>query len=188
MMATPGNADTAGRNTARVFFALWPDPDMRTALAGMGKHMHAQCGGRRTRAESIHITLAFVGEVGIERIAELQALAAQLQCAAFNFELARTGWWRHNHIAWVAPETVPQGLIDLASALQSRLKGAGFKVDERAYLPHVTLLRKADCPWAQAAMKPLRWTARNFVLVKSVTGENGSAYEIIGRWPLVSAL
>lgn len=187
MMAAPGNAGTAGRNTARVFFALWPDPDLRTALAGVGRQMHAQCGGRRTCAESIHITLAFVGEVEAGRIAELHALAAQLRCAAFDFELARTGWWRHNRIAWVAPETVPQGLTDLASELQSRLKLAGFRVDERTYFPHVTLLRKADCPRALAAMQPLHWTARDFVLVKSVIGENESAYEIIGRWPLVSA-
>lgn len=134
------------------------------------------------------MTLAFVGEVGVECIAELQALAAQLRCPAFDFELARTGWWQHNRIAWAAPETVAQGLTDLASELQSRLKAAGFKVDQRAYLPHVTLLRKADCTRALATMQPLRWTARDFVLVKSVMDENGSAYEIIGRWPLVPAL
>lgn len=188
MTTAPENTDAGSRDTARVFFALWPDADMRAALTVLGKHLHAQCRGRRTHAESIHMTLAFVGEVEAERIAELQALAAQLRCPAFDFELARTGWWRHNRIAWAAPETVAQGLTDLASELQSRLKAAGFKVDQRAYLPHVTLLRKADCPRTLAATQPLRWAARDFVLVKSVMDENGSAYEIIGRWPLVRAL
>ena len=188
MMAAPETADAVSHDTVRVFFALWPDAAMRTALAGLSKQLHARCGGRRTRAESIHITLAFLGEVEAARVAELQGLAAQLQCPSFDFELARTGWWRHNHIAWVAPDTVPQGLTDLVSALQSRLKVAGFRVDERAYLPHVTLLREADCPRALAVVQPLRWMARDFVMVKSVAGGKGSAYEIIGRWVLLPAL
>ena len=170
--------------TVRLFFALWPDAVMRSALDQLGKQMHEQCGGRRTRAEAIHITLAFLGEVAVTRIAELQALAAQLQGDAFDFELSHSRWWRQNHIAWVAPQTVPQALITLVSELQRQLKVAGFEVDMRAYVPHVTLLRKAYCPRPLPEMAAITWKVRDFVLVQSVMTEHGSAYEIIGRWSL----
>ena len=170
--------------TVRLFFALWPDASVRCALDQLGKQMHEQCGGRRTHADAIHITLAFLGEVAVTRIAELQVLAAQLQGDAFDFELSHLGWWRQNHIAWVAPQTVPQALTRLVSELQNQLQRAGFEVDTRAYLPHVTLLRKADCPRPLPEIAAITWTVRDFVLVQSVMTEHGSAYEIIGRWSL----
>ncbi len=185
MMQPAENRVTGRRNTVREFFALWPDTGMRAALDQLGNDMHALCGGRRIRAESMHMTLVFLGEVEAERVVELQALAERLQCAAFDFELLRTGWWQHNRVAWVAPETMPQGLIALVSELQTQLKNTGFEVDGRAYAPHVTLLRKADCPPVLMTPTPLRWVARDFVLVKSVAVEHGSAYEIIGKRPLL---
>lgn len=188
MSSLPESTDKTAPTTVRVFFALWPDAGVRSALDRLGKEMHGLCGGRRTRAESIHLTLAFLGEVETARVAELQTLAAQRQFNAFDLELSHTGWWRHNRIAWVAPETMPQALNDLVSELQSRLTSAGFVVDRRAYLPHVTLLRKADCRHALTTMQPLRWAVRDFVLVKSVAVENGTAYEVIGRWQLLPAL
>jgi len=175
----------AEHKTMRVFFALWPDAATRSALDQLGRDMHALCGGRRTRAESIHLTLAFLGEVEETRVAELQAMAAQLQSGACDFELSRLGWWRQNRIAWVAPESVPQALTDLVNELQSQLQTAGYKRDTRAYLPHVTLLRNADCPEPLATMQPMQWAVRDFVLVKSIMTEHGPAYEIIGRWPLL---
>lgn len=187
MMSSAGNSVAGRRNTVRVFFALWPDTGMRSALSLLSNDMHALCGGRRTRAESMHVTLVFLGEVEAARVTELQALAARLQCAGFDFELARTGWWQHNHVAWVAPETMPQGLVGLVSELQVQLKNTGFEVDGRAYSPHLTLLRKTNCPPALITMAPLQWVARDFVLVKSVAVEHGSVYEIIGRWPLLPA-
>ncbi|MFA5170851.1 MAG: RNA 2',3'-cyclic phosphodiesterase [Sulfuriferula sp.] len=187
MMSSAENSVAGRRNTVRVFFALWPDTGMRAALSQLGNDMHALCGGRLTRAESMHMTLVFLGEVEAARIAELQALAARLQCAEFDFELSRTGWWQQNHVAWVAPATMPLGLIALVSELQTQLKNTGFAVDGRAYAPHVTLLRKANCPPELTPMAALQWVARDFVLVKSAVAEHGSDYEIIGRWPLLPA-
>lgn len=174
--------------TVRLFFALWPDAVMRSALDQLGKQMYTLCGGRRTGAELIHITLVFLGEVAATRVVELQTLAAQLQCDAFDCELSQSGWWRQNHIAWVAPEVVPQAMLVLISELLHQLKMAGFEVDTRTYLPHVTLLRKAACSRPLIRIPSLHWVARDFVLVQSTVTEHGPAYEIIGRWSLLPVL
>ncbi len=46
----------------RLFFALWPDPPTRTALAMLVDGLPL-VGGRRVPAENLHLTLAFLGNV-----------------------------------------------------------------------------------------------------------------------------
>ena len=173
--------------TARAFFALWPGPAVQAALDRAAHKLHAICGGRLTRRDTIHITLVFLGEVELARLDVLRAAAECVQAPAFSWELGKFGWWRHNRIAWAAPEATPPALVQLVGQLQSGLKEAGLQFDERPYLPHVTLLRKADCRHAALIAEPVPWEVNDFVLMRPVPGPEGSTYEIIGRWPLQPA-
>ena len=171
--------------TARVFFALWPETGVQSALDRAAHKLYASCGGRQTRRDTIHITLVFLGEVELARLDVLRAAADCVQAPAFSWELGKFGWWRHSRIAWAAPEATPSALTQLVGQLQNGLKEAGLQFDVRPYLPHVTLLRKADCRHAALSAEPVTWEVKDFVLVRSVPGPEGSAYEIIGRWPLL---
>jgi 2'-5' RNA ligase len=173
--------------TARVFFALWPNSEVQSALDRAAQNLHAVCGGRKTRCDTIHITLVFLGETELERLEALRAAAESVRAPAFSWGLCKFGWWRHNRIAWAAPEATPPALTQLLGQLQSGLKEEGFQFDERPYLAHATLLRKADCRHAALSAEPIPWEVNDFVLVRSVPGPEGSAYEIIGRWPLLRA-
>ena len=64
------------------------------------------------------------------------------------------------------------------------MRNAGFAFDDRpVYVPHVTLLRNARCEEVEMPpLKALEWAADAFVLVRSVTRDEGAAYEVIGRW------
>lgn len=172
------------KKTARVFFALWPSFAVRSALDLAGEKMHEVCSGRRTRAETIHITLIFLGDVAVERIEELKVQATLVEASAFELHLTRLGWWRHNRVAWATSEETPQALIGLVADLTIRLKEAGFHFDERSYVPHATLLRKANCREKIPEIEPILWDVKEFVLVQSVMSDKGSSYEVIGRWPL----
>lgn len=169
---------------ARLFFALWPAAAASAALAEAGERLHEICGGRWTRAETIHLTLAFLGEVEPERIGNLLALAGEIRAPAFGFNLTRFGWWPHNRIVWAAPAETPAELTLLVDALRESLLGAGFRFDTKPFVPHITLLRKADCRRNPLPAGEIEWCAEDFVLVRSVPGESGSAYEVLGRWPL----
>lgn len=172
--------------TARLFFALWPDAPTIARLDKVARRLHEICGGRRTRAETIHLTLAFLGEVERVRIDELHLLAGEIRARAFTLRLTHSGWWRHNRIGWVAPDETPPELAQLVDDLKNGLGGAGFSLEARPFVPHITLLRKADCKNEALPDEAIEWHAREFVLVRSVLGERGSSYEAVGRWPLLS--
>ena len=142
------------------------------------------CGGHRARRENIHLTLAFLGAVAPDSVERAMAVAAQIQCSAFALEFDRLGWWQQNQVAWAAPSATPRPLLDLYKALQLGLVQEGFKFDERRFLPHVTLLRKAKCPGALIHSEPLSWRADHFVLVRSTLQADGAHYALLKRWAL----
>ena len=173
--------------TLRLFFALWPDEAVQRGFDRAGQSMHRICGGKRTRRDNIHLTLAFLGDVPDERVEALRAIAQNLSIPAFDLNFNRLGWWRRNQIAWSAPSDAPKPLFDLVDGLQQGLAAQGFKTEDRAYLPHITLLRRAYCKETHFEAEAIVWPVREFVLVSSVLSEKGSIYEIIGRWDLIAA-
>jgi 2'-5' RNA ligase len=176
-------SDAQGRRS-RVFFALWPDEEVRDALAGLAHAAQAQCGGRATAREKIHLTLFFVGDIEIARLAELQTAAASLRTAAFDLVLDRVGHWRHNHIVWAGASACPPALTALAADLKAALARVDVHGEDRPYAPHVTLVRNAARALASGTFPPCIWRAREFALVESVPVAGGVRYDIRVRWPL----
>ncbi len=167
----------------RLFFALWPGKTLARKWHGLGRRWHPVVGGRLMPVANLHLTLVFLGEVPEQRISELQACVADLSAAPVRLELTHAGYWKHNGIVWLAPTTVPSELAALEQALRSRLVAAGFVLEQREYVPHITLLRKALRGPAES-LRPIVWGCDSFVLAGSTPGENGSSYAILGRWPL----
>lgn len=172
-------------NAVRLFFALWPSQDASAELANAIEKLHVQCGGRKTRPETLHLTLVFLGAVASDHVSKLLELAGEVQTQAFDISLERFGWWSHNRIVWAAPKKAPPELLMLVDALQEKLRNAGFLFEEKSFVPHVTLLRKGNCDNYTFPDARIEWRAKDFVLVKSVQGEGGAAYEVLGRWPLL---
>ncbi|MHB1186426.1 RNA 2',3'-cyclic phosphodiesterase [Thiobacillus sp.] len=189
-MAEPGLPETgltepgpAEPDTLRLFFALWPDDATRDALNRTGKWLHLHWGGRRMRADTVHITLAFLGSTPVEQLGSLVACADAVQTDAFELILDQAGYWRHNRIGWLGASRTPPQHLELVGALNAALQGAGFAVDARPHVPHVTLLRNSaggDVP----ECTPVRWPISDFVLVASRTDPDGAHYEVIRRWSL----
>ncbi|HET7160807.1 MAG TPA: RNA 2',3'-cyclic phosphodiesterase [Burkholderiales bacterium] len=174
---------TVAPDRARLFFALWPDPSVSSALAQIAIQARAECGGRAIPLQKIHLTVVFVGAVERSRIANVQSCAAALAIEPFELELSTLGYWRHNRIVWAGATSCPRALAALVAALSHELAGLGIHSEDRPYVPHVTLVRNARCPPRELHMDPLQWRARELVLVESVTG--ASRYEVLARWPLV---
>ena len=72
MRITERNPDIK-EETIRVFFAIWPDDVAQTKLAGLAEQLRGEslCSGRKTKAENIHLTLVFVGEVDASKLEAL---------------------------------------------------------------------------------------------------------------------
>lgn len=171
--------------SARVFFALWPDELMAARQERLAQACLKSSGGRGLRRESLHLTLAFVGTVGVERLPQLQSIGADVAYPAFAFNLDLLGFWPHNNIVWAGLRESSPALAGLAERLAQALASSGFQLERRAFFPHVTLLRDALLPPAPELNGPGQWQASEFRLVQSVTGRGD--YRILGRWPLQSS-
>ena len=169
----------------RVFFALWPDDNIRQALVEAQSAVHGLAGGRRMRTETLHLTLVFIGDVACERLPDLLRTAGNVRTAAFEFSLDLLECWRRNRIAHLGASVTPGPLSGLVTRIESGLMALQIPFDQRPYVPHVTLVRNLDCAKGNPAWPPVTWPVRDFVLVRSSLRPEGARYEQLGRWPLL---
>ncbi|MHB1086098.1 MAG: RNA 2',3'-cyclic phosphodiesterase [Thiobacillus sp.] len=177
-------AGVAGQpDSLRLFFALWPDATTRDALYRTGKWLHKHWDGRRMRANTLHLTLAFLGRTPVVQLDALAACVDALKASAFELALNQPGHWKHNRIAWLGPGQPSPLLGELVDTLTAAIQQSGVSFDTRPHVPHVTLLRNSaggDLPMCE----PVHWTVSEFVLLSSRTEAEGAYYEVIRRWSL----
>lgn len=137
------------------------------------------------RRETLHLTLAFLGAVPAVRFGDATAVASAMSFDAFPLALDRLAYWKHNRILWCGGESPP--LAALATALGDGLRAAGFQIEARPFVAHMTLLRNARCPAPPALEAPIAWPVTEFTLVESALERTGARYEIVGRWPCRSS-
>lgn len=167
-----------------MFFALWPDAQTLDALDALAAQGARQCGGRRVRRESVHLTLAFIGAVSPEQLELLHEIARGVTADAFDLVLDRLGYWPHNRILWAGCSAPPPRQHRLSTTLAEPLAAAGFQLDQRPQLPHLTLVRQARCADLPAFGPPVQWHIGAFVLVESLLQPAGALYRELARWPL----
>jgi len=168
----------------RLFFALWPPARAASALHEWASQASRQAGGRVTRAETIHLTLAFLGEVDEQRLPAAISAGRSAAGAPHRLPIEQARYWKHNRIVWVGPDETPEPLAGLAADLKSSLETERFELESRAFQAHITLIRKAHEPRALPPLPAIEWPVDEFVLVRSVLAREGSSYETIERFAL----
>ena len=131
----------------RTFIAVELGEEARAALrAESARLARALPGVRFADAASLHLTLAFLGELDDDRLAAATAATEEAAAGAPPFTLRIAGLGTFGP-AW-APRVVWAGVAGEVSALlavQSRLAAAlaagGFVLDERPFAAHLTLAR-----------------------------------------------
>lgn len=131
----------------RTFIALEMNNALQSHLAGV-IHQVAQVlpGIRWVDPSNIHLTLAFLGELTDEQLAEaIQAteLVSQ-QAQPFSYRLSHLGTFgspRFPRVIWMGIEEPVGSLASLHRMLNRHLQRRGFEVDTRPFSPHLTLAR-----------------------------------------------
>jgi 2'-5' RNA ligase len=167
---------------ARHFFALWPDETAAGKLAEVGRDLAAGGGGRAAPREKIHLTLAFLGEIDADRVRDAAAIGARMRSPPLALLFDVAGSFRKARVAWAGCARMPEGLRALQLALEEALRDGGFALDERPYVPHLTLVRKIERPTERRAIGPIAWEARDLALVRSEAGTG--RYVDVERWAL----
>lgn len=132
------------------------------------------------RTENLHITIAFLGQVEAVRFDDIVAAARSVQVQPMSLLLDRPGHWKHNKIAWLGANDVPQELGAMVAALRAALVKARVAFDPKPFVPHVTVVRNALPPredWPTAP--PVKWPVRGFSLISSERDESGPYYRVV---------
>lgn len=138
------------------------------------------------------MTLAFVGSVSDERLADVIAACADAAGtqAPFAVTLDRAGRFPEGgapRVLWIGMGEGAAESADLATAVRNALTAREVPFDEKTFRPHVTLARvkpDLDRPAAQAIaaaaaglhVPPLRFTAEAIVPFESVLSPKGPRY------------
>jgi 2'-5' RNA ligase len=181
---TVTGATTAGRDTLRLFFALWPDAATRAALASRIHALRAQGGGRPVPDDKLHLTLLFHGRVRPQLVPVLRDMASRISVPPDTLVLDRVDYWRRNQLVCLEATRCPPALSALVDQLVQGSRNLSLPIEERPYVPHITLLRRASRRVELHDFAPVSWSITEFVLVHSVAGRDAATYDVIDRWQM----
>ena len=151
-------------------------------------------GARWVRAESLHLTLRFIGEVDGGVAEDLDMMLRRVRARAFSFRLSGVGHFgpdRKPHMLWAGVDR-SEALAGLRDRVERAAVSAGLPVEDRKFMPHVTLARLKDPSlprvrrWLteQALFGSANIHADRMVLFRSHLGRDGALYEPLAEYPL----
>jgi 2'-5' RNA ligase len=164
----------------RLFFGIWPDDNAAEELAAQAAHLARKLGGKAVPREKIHLTLAFLGKVADDRVAEAMLVRARMPAIPLSTDFV--GSFRGARVAWAGIEPAPEPLETLYHLLSAELAERGFALEDRRFVPHLTLVRKIERLQPRSPIEPIRWTARAVQLMRSELGTG--RYARLGGWRL----
>jgi RNA 2',3'-cyclic 3'-phosphodiesterase len=170
------SADCGPAGHARLFIALWPEPEVCQVLQAWSRQWLGVAAARPMPAQRLHLTLHFLGDVPRERLPGLQAALA-LPFRPFVLTFGRAALWPGG-IAVLEPERLPAPLVRLHGAIGEALQRMALPTEARPFRPHVTLARHAGTAPPPATGPRIRWRVRGFALVASNPPPDGG-YRIV---------
>lgn len=129
----------------RLFVALEIPSTVRENLADLLKSLRAVSPQTRwVRPENLHVTLKFIGEVAVARLAAIRAGLAQVRSdrpVTLNFRgLGFFPSEKHPRVFWAGIEASPN-LQTLAAGIEKAMETLGVPREQRPFSPHLTLAR-----------------------------------------------
>jgi len=173
----------------RLFVALDIPAEVRRAIGEtIARLRDVARGARWVRAEGVHVTLKFIGEIAAERVASIEAeLRGAGVAVPIEAKFRGTGFFpneRHPRVFWAGVEASPN-LAELARDVDQRLSRLGIAAEAREFRPHLTLARfksEDGLPRLREEIKKLEpfdfgsMRASEFYLFQSELGRGGAKY------------
>ena len=184
--------------TVRAFIAVDMGGEIREKLDGLQRNLkkvHANV--RWVKPQNMHLTLAFLGDLPVEKITPLQtALGGAFQgLEPFELDVAGTGFFgRPNHpsVIWAGIAECPS-LMELQRKAVGALHVAEIEFDNRPFSPHLTLGRVKAPHHTESLLGMLekgktatfgRTWIDSAELIRSKLSPKGAEYTVLHRVPL----
>ena len=133
-----------GRTTLRVFCAIELPAEIRSRVAERVRRLREEFADVRAsweKAEKLHITLKFLGELERERVEALSDAAAEAAARVepFELEVCEPGSFPPKgqpRVLWLGIRDDSGRLAFMQSALEDACASAGFEREPRPFKPH----------------------------------------------------
>lgn len=178
----PGVNDEPHKPYKRLFFALSCPPEQRRALAQWRSALQLR-NGRPVAADNFHLTLLFMGAVGVARIGDICTAAAKVRVPgkALRVTLDQLDVWRRSGVLVLTSQQASPELLRLVYALEQAMLPFGIEETPREYRPHLTLMRDYRSEVPETTTPEFHLRADHFTLYESHKGR----YRALMEWPLV---
>jgi 2'-5' RNA ligase len=183
-------AGESGLRRLRLFFALWPDEATRAALAAAAAPAVSQVDGEAVPSANFHVTLAFLGAVPAETLAQVMEVGGRDRHPRIDLGFDQVEYWAKARVLVAMPSRVPDTAFAIVNRLWNRLEPLGFQRELRPWQPHLTLVRRIRRPPCEDLRMATTAVGRHaaarwkLALVESVTHAEGPRYTPLAQWPL----
>jgi len=174
----------------RTFIAIEIPAEIKAALAALQTELRrVGADVNWTRAENIHLTLKFLGEVDERLIGEIEKVCVDsvAEFRPFALSLNDTGVFpdsRQPRVLWAGLSGEVEKVIEMQRRLDERLALIGFEREEKAWRPHLTIgrvksnrkTRELLALATSHSLPALSFEVREIVLMKSELQPAGARY------------
>ena len=164
----------------RLFIALCPPAEVRRQVSTAVDALRLQGSGRFTKEENLHMTLAFLGET--DRLPDILELLSALSSSPFF--MSAEGIGAFDDLLWAGIQPSKE-LTALQQDLSDRLVKAGFSLEDRPFVPHITLVRHflpdstPDLTAAENALRGVSWPVSAVTLMESYQAKGTHFYRTL---------
>ncbi|GMU24760.1 MAG: hypothetical protein AMXMBFR13_48320 [Phycisphaerae bacterium] len=175
----------------RCFIAIELDPDTRERLTELQNQLSGiERAVRWTRADQLHLTLKFFGDVSDADVAQVCRIAQDVaaQIPAFDLIVRGTGCFPPGgnvRIVWAGLPDPPPELVACQQTLEEAYVPLGFPKENRPFRPHLTLGRVKDPGLSRRIREAVQthesfsagsFTASELVVFQSILSPKGPEY------------
>ena len=175
----------------RLFFALDISEHDKTTIANWRAH-HLTSSYSQSKSipqDNFHITLAFLGLVNSSQqnrlITEMTHLRQQAKLTgALTLTLNEIGLFKKPQVLYIANTEIPKPLLTLHQQVKNLVNEALLPIEERVYIPHISLFRKAKNLVNNLTKPSIQIKPSSFSLYQSTSRSSGVQYTPIASWPI----
>ncbi len=134
----------------RTFVAVLLDEDLKRNIAKVQAELRKLAPDMRwVKPDCFHITLQFLGDVPEKGIAQVAGAVKDAAAGIEPFEMTVSGLGvfpniRRARTVWAGVSKGTDQLTELAKRVQDTLGQAGFKGDEKRFVPHIAICRARE--------------------------------------------
>jgi 2'-5' RNA ligase len=185
--------------TWRVFCAIDLPPDLKQKLANHVSQLRHASDVKASwiRADNVHLTIKFLGDVPVANIEELShaAAGATQSLSPFRLTAEQCGVFPSHgppRVLWIGITDSGGKLAQLHAQLEEECAMARFPKDARPFHPHLTIARLRHSKNARTLgaahralnFEPVEIAVSELLVIRSELGQAGSKYSVISRHPL----